>query len=376
MNTEEDLYSLDDDGIDLLDDDVWFGEVDCIPFIKFFDRVQKLALKSLDLTLVVKFLVKFTARSEYLNVLKEGPWTIIGHYLIVESWSIDFSTLQSYPSCIMAWVCLTGLPITCYKHSLLKAIGFCIGSVVKIDFHSDNGSRGYNWLSMNLFPLFFVCGTYGHVQDLCLKSAPPVPDATLTDSFVSPPNRVLNLHPNLMDPGWLWRGIHDPSHADPTNVPHTHTTQVIDKASLSEHPGKTKTTTKNTTTTRETYEISLGSTSFPISPSSIVRPGGSHANRQSKNEGMGVFLNPNKHSAVTMAADGNPALPSNSLALIPNPKNARRSFVELGNPTTPSSVNVIFRRPSSPSGLLSESHHALDSSPNAHHTDDWVDMVD
>ncbi|KAK8656930.1 hypothetical protein V6N13_098864 [Hibiscus sabdariffa] len=152
--------------------------------------------------------------------------------------------------------------------------------------------------------------------------------------------------------------------------------RLIDKASLSEHPGKTKTTTKNTTTTRETYEISLGSTSFPISPSSIVRPGGSHANRQSKNEGMGVFLNPNKHSAVTMAADGNPALPSNSLALIPNPKNARRSFVELGNPTTPSSVNVIFRRPSSPSGLLSESHHALDSSPNAHHTDDWVDMVD
>ncbi|KAK8572329.1 hypothetical protein V6N12_028384 [Hibiscus sabdariffa] len=172
---DEDLFAIDDDDIDLLED-VHFGEIDGIPSIRFPDRVQSMALKSMDLTLVVKvlgrrvgfntlhnrifniwkpsyplklidiendyYLVKFSTRSDYLKVLTEGPWTIFGHYLTVEPWSVDFNPAQSHPSRNMAWVRLPGLPITCYKRSILEAIGSRIGSVVKLDFQTDNVREG------------------------------------------------------------------------------------------------------------------------------------------------------------------------------------------------------------------------------------------
>ncbi|KAK9040510.1 hypothetical protein V6N11_015661 [Hibiscus sabdariffa] len=50
---DSDFVDLDDD-IDLLEDDVSFGSLNGIPTIDFSERVQNLAVKSMDLTLVVK----------------------------------------------------------------------------------------------------------------------------------------------------------------------------------------------------------------------------------------------------------------------------------------------------------------------------------
>ncbi|KAL4282935.1 hypothetical protein GQ457_16G012150 [Hibiscus cannabinus] len=137
----EELLPLDDDDIDLLEDDVSIVESEGIHFIVFSDRVQSLALKSMDYTLVVKvlgrrvgynvlqnriysiwklidiendyFLVKFSARTDYIRVMSDGPWMIFGHYLTVEPWSMDFNPHQTKPCRILAWVRLPGLPITC-----------------------------------------------------------------------------------------------------------------------------------------------------------------------------------------------------------------------------------------------------------------------
>ncbi|KAL4282061.1 hypothetical protein GQ457_03G023530 [Hibiscus cannabinus] len=172
---DSDFVDLDDD-INLLEDDVSFGSLNGIPTIDFSDRVQNLAVKSMDLTLVVKvlgrrigyntlhnriygiwkpshplklidiendfFLVKFSDRGNYLKVLIEGPWTIFGHYITVEKWSIDFQPTQASPSCLMAWIRLPGLPLTLYKRSFLEAIGNQVGFVIKVDFQTDNGCRG------------------------------------------------------------------------------------------------------------------------------------------------------------------------------------------------------------------------------------------
>ncbi|KAK8556578.1 hypothetical protein V6N12_002976 [Hibiscus sabdariffa] len=104
---DEELVSLDDDYIDLLEDDGQVGESEGIPFIDISKRVQSLALKSMKFTLVVKvlgrrigynvlhnriysiwkpshplklidiendyFLVKFSSRVDYIKVLSEGP---------------------------------------------------------------------------------------------------------------------------------------------------------------------------------------------------------------------------------------------------------------------------------------------------------------
>ncbi|KAK8623544.1 hypothetical protein V6N13_118427 [Hibiscus sabdariffa] len=46
--------SFDDDDIELLEDDIAFGSENGVPTIDFSERVQTLALQSMDLTLVVK----------------------------------------------------------------------------------------------------------------------------------------------------------------------------------------------------------------------------------------------------------------------------------------------------------------------------------
>ncbi|KAL4303231.1 hypothetical protein GQ457_10G004230 [Hibiscus cannabinus] len=48
------------------------------------------------------YLVKFSDPGDYLKVLNKGPWTIFGHYISVEPWSIDFQQSQVSPSHLMA----------------------------------------------------------------------------------------------------------------------------------------------------------------------------------------------------------------------------------------------------------------------------------
>ncbi|KAK9045142.1 hypothetical protein V6N11_059031 [Hibiscus sabdariffa] len=152
--------------------------------ISYKDKVM-LALKSMDFTLVVKalgcrvgynvlhnrilaiwkpahpiklvdiendhFLVKFASWKDYIHALIDGPWTIFGHYLIMKPWSIDFNPSQALPSRIMAWVRLSGLSITWYKRGLIEAIRARIGSVIKIDYQTDNGRRGcFAQMAINL----------------------------------------------------------------------------------------------------------------------------------------------------------------------------------------------------------------------------------
>ncbi|KAK8584333.1 hypothetical protein V6N12_068577 [Hibiscus sabdariffa] len=79
------------------------------------------------------FLATFQSHEDYLNVLVDGPWTVFGHYLTVEPWSPDFSPTQPYPSKVIAWIWLPGLPDTLYKRSLIEEIGNYIGLVIHID---------------------------------------------------------------------------------------------------------------------------------------------------------------------------------------------------------------------------------------------------
>ncbi|KAL4303837.1 hypothetical protein GQ457_10G008500 [Hibiscus cannabinus] len=388
MRTEEDLYPLDDDDIDILEEDVYFGEVDGIPSINFSDRIQQLSLKSLDLTLVVKvlgrrpshslklieidndyFLVKFATHSDYLMVLTDGPWTIFGHYLTLEPWSIDFSTSQSIPSRIMAWV---RLPITCYKRSLLEAIGSRIGFVVKINFHSDNGSHGKfarmavkinlrNPLISNFRnPLRLSCPA----TDLCVDP-PADPYGSwiiapgLLSSRFNPIFNVVEDSPN--------DAPHDPPLSDDLiRDTHSHITHDIDKSPFGARVEKARITSKVTASSRKSIGISIGSSSFSIPTSRMARTGSSLTHRQPKSKNMGAFLNPKKHNAIRIEADDNHVLPPNSLALVPSSSNIN----------TTSIVTTILKRPMPSSTSHSASHQVLDPIPTTHHVDDRVDMVD
>ncbi|PPS10196.1 hypothetical protein GOBAR_AA10444 [Gossypium barbadense] len=115
---------------------------------------------------------------------------------MVQPWTKDFSPLQLYSSIVMAWIRLWGLPGFIYKRKILEAIGSMVGKVSKFKFKTDSRTRGhfakmavfinldrslvfqvlvngeiqrvvYEALSM----IYFSCGKYGHVKEMCLSLA-------------------------------------------------------------------------------------------------------------------------------------------------------------------------------------------------------------
>ncbi|XP_039018362.1 uncharacterized protein LOC120149703 [Hibiscus syriacus] len=137
------------------------------------------------------FLVWLRTRSDFLTALSDGPWTIFRYYLTVEPWSPNFTSSQLFPSRIVAWIRLPGLPVTLYKRSLIVEIGECIGKVVKIDYQTETGHQGrFARMAVNvdlkkpltskllingriqiveyesLPTICFSCGQYGHVNDI------------------------------------------------------------------------------------------------------------------------------------------------------------------------------------------------------------------
>ncbi|KAG8491388.1 hypothetical protein CXB51_014595 [Gossypium anomalum] len=122
----------------------------------------------------------------------EGPWIIFGQYLTVQPWTKNFSPLKLYPSVVLAWIRLPRLLGFLFRQQILEAIRGLIGKVIKLDFQTDNRTRGrFARLAMfiNLekplvsqvlvdgaiqrveyeaLPIVcFGCGKYGHVKHIC-----------------------------------------------------------------------------------------------------------------------------------------------------------------------------------------------------------------
>ncbi|KAK9018022.1 hypothetical protein V6N11_001012 [Hibiscus sabdariffa] len=254
---------FDDEDVEILEGDVSRSLVDGIISIDFSDRVRSLAEKSLDQTLVVKllgrrigyntlrtkiyeiwkpqqalrlmdiendyFLVTFKLRSDFLKVLAGGPWTIFGHYLTVQQWSSDFSTSSPYPTKVMVWIRLPGLPVPLYKKSLIEEIGESIGHVIKLDSQTEWGRRGrfarlaisvdlskplvskimvngkIQLIEYESLPLIcFHCSRYGHAQDTCpvLLPAPVSAEPVMEQAPANHP-KVTHLA-NLLDAHGNW----------------------------------------------------------------------------------------------------------------------------------------------------------------------------
>ncbi|XP_039004692.1 uncharacterized protein LOC120131886 [Hibiscus syriacus] len=175
---------MDEEDVEVFEDDVVRGVVDGLISIDFSDRVQAIANKCFDQTMVVKLLER-----HFLTALSDSPWTIFGHYLTIELWH---ASSQLFPRRIVAWIRLLGLPITLYKRSIITKIGECIVKVVKIDYQTKTRRPGCfarmavsvdmekpltSKLLINgrvqiikyesLPTICFSCGRYGHVKDIC-----------------------------------------------------------------------------------------------------------------------------------------------------------------------------------------------------------------
>ncbi|KAK8563593.1 hypothetical protein V6N12_035739 [Hibiscus sabdariffa] len=184
-HSEVGVEIVEEDNVNLIEGDVTRSVVDGLISIEFSKKVQALAVKSLDNTVVIKllgrhicygtlrtllydlwkpfhafrlmdiendyFFVTFHSREDFLKVVSRALWMVFGHYLIVEPWTTDFSMSQPHPNRVVAWVRFSGLLVTLYKKSMITAIVENIGSMVKIDFQTMSSCRGrFMRLAVNL----------------------------------------------------------------------------------------------------------------------------------------------------------------------------------------------------------------------------------
>ncbi|KAG8475310.1 hypothetical protein CXB51_031953 [Gossypium anomalum] len=138
LETESKEESWVEDDIELIEEDVKKEIMDGVPSIDFSKRVYSLIEKSMARMVVVKLLGRTIG---YNTLWNKGQWVIFGHYLTVQPWFPSFTTLQSYPHKVVAWIRVSGLSGTLYKKSILYEIGEMIGTFIKIDLQTDKGSR-------------------------------------------------------------------------------------------------------------------------------------------------------------------------------------------------------------------------------------------
>ncbi|PPS02926.1 hypothetical protein GOBAR_AA17745 [Gossypium barbadense] len=110
------------DTIDIVEGDIQKSVVNGVPSITFSDRIHQIFI--------------------------QGPWTIFGQYLTVQPWTMAFDPTQAYPSVVMAWIRFPTLLSYLYNRKIITEIGELV------EYES-------------LSTIYFHCGWYGHVENIC-----------------------------------------------------------------------------------------------------------------------------------------------------------------------------------------------------------------
>ena len=165
-----------DSDIDLLDQDISIGREDDMPTICFSNRVKSILASKMENSVIVKllgksigyktlhsrlislwkptsefqivdldngyFIVHFGDPNHSLTALTKGPWIMLGHYLTVQPWSVNFSSEERYPSTMVIWVRLPNMSLQYYRKSMLRAISSILGDLVKIDYQTKAVQSG------------------------------------------------------------------------------------------------------------------------------------------------------------------------------------------------------------------------------------------
>ncbi|XP_038715029.1 uncharacterized protein LOC120008721 [Tripterygium wilfordii] len=225
VNREEELTGNSKD-LEMTTDDVMVIREGYMPSIAFSQKVHEQLIKPWKNTVVVKllgrsigyktlctrleslwsmmseytvidlendyFLIKFKNEDDTIQALTKGPWTILGHYLTVQSWTPDFDCMEEKIRSVTAWIRLPGMPLHYYHKRILRFMGQLIGKVVKIDYNTDSAAGGkfariavqieldkplcsqfkrdgkiQNVEYECLPKICFVCGCFGHMSGSC-----------------------------------------------------------------------------------------------------------------------------------------------------------------------------------------------------------------
>lgn len=70
------------------------------------------------------FLVNLNSDESFEKILFEGPWTILGSYLLIQPWSPTFNISCDNIHTGAVWIRLPGLPFHLYHEKMLHKIGY------------------------------------------------------------------------------------------------------------------------------------------------------------------------------------------------------------------------------------------------------------
>lgn len=85
---------------------------------------------------------QFYSQKDYLKVLEQGTWMVMGSYLIVSKWRSNFTTNDLISTTILVWVRVTNMPIEMLKDGLMTKMGNTIGRSIRVDTTSANVIQG------------------------------------------------------------------------------------------------------------------------------------------------------------------------------------------------------------------------------------------
>lgn len=140
--------------------------------------------------------VRFQSERDAEFALTQGPWTIMGHCLIVQLWTPRFDNSMEEIESVIAWIHLLGMALHYYHKKILRMLGQIIGSIIKVDYNNESATRGKFArltvevaLTKPLISQFFLdgkvqkveyeglpticfgCGKYGHNHEACPNHA-------------------------------------------------------------------------------------------------------------------------------------------------------------------------------------------------------------
>ncbi|MBA0734185.1 hypothetical protein Gogos_018128 [Gossypium gossypioides] len=208
----------DKDEIEFTDGDIIRSLVNEIPTIRFSNRVNKLLIKNMATTVVLKLL----GHSIGYNALQNKVSTL---------WRPS-SPFQPIRVLFKAWIRLPGLLGFLYKIRILEEIGGMIGKVAKLDFNTDSRMRGkfvrmaiyvnldkllvsqviingtIQRVEFESFPVVcFTCGCYGHMKEVCLRHglevSPPEKKDMAEETVVSTVTEIQHAEETIAYSPWM-----------------------------------------------------------------------------------------------------------------------------------------------------------------------------
>ncbi|KAK5832489.1 hypothetical protein PVK06_016291 [Gossypium arboreum] len=87
-------------------------------------------------------------RIDFDAVLTQGLWIVFGHYLIVQSWTVNFDSSRPFPCGVLAWIRFPDLEKPLISQDLINT------RLQRVEFEA-------------LPEVCFSCGKYGHSKNSC-----------------------------------------------------------------------------------------------------------------------------------------------------------------------------------------------------------------